>query len=133
MVCCLNSGSNIITRKWVPHTIESCCVFQQANGSFARRWLVKIICFCMKTSFFIFSVTNGKKKEKWSLFQITPLFSHFIHQTMEVIKLVKNLSQGRTIVKAYTTTAREPSIYDGKRRKNLFKRKKMILISKRLV
>ena len=38
-----------------------CCVFQPANGYNACRLLVKIICFCVKTSFFIFFRHKRKK------------------------------------------------------------------------
>ena len=31
-----------------------CCVFQPANGCFECRLLVRIICFCVKTDFFVF-------------------------------------------------------------------------------
>ena len=41
----------------------ACCVFHRGNWCSACHSLVKIICFCMKTSFFkSFSVPNGKKE-----------------------------------------------------------------------
>ena len=42
----------------------NCCVFRPANGCSARRSLVKIICFTVKTSFLSLSITNGRKRNK---------------------------------------------------------------------
>ena len=47
-----------ITKQISP--LINCCVFRPANGCSPRRLLVKII----KTTFFIFFVTNGKKERK---------------------------------------------------------------------
>ena len=44
--------------------VGECCVFRLANGCSACRLMVEIICFCVKTNFLSFSITNGKKKEK---------------------------------------------------------------------
>ena len=46
------------------NVLALCCVFGPANGCSACRLLVEIICFCVKTSFSSFSITNEKNKGK---------------------------------------------------------------------
>ena len=41
-----------------------CCVFRPANRCSTCHSLVEIICFCIETSFFVLSVTNGRKRKK---------------------------------------------------------------------
>ena len=41
-----------------------CCVFWPANRCSIHRLLVKIIWFCVKTSFLYFSITNGRNRNK---------------------------------------------------------------------
>ena len=61
VVFCLKHFYHIIL---VAKLVGGCCVFRPATGCSARHSLVKIICFCIKTSFFTFFVTNGKKERQ---------------------------------------------------------------------
>ena len=45
-----------------------CCVLCPVNGCSACRLLVEIICFCFKTSFLYFSVTNERKRNYFKQF-----------------------------------------------------------------
>ena len=55
-----------------------CCVFWPANGCSTRSLLVKTICFCVKTSFLYFYVSNGKKQNLKSNIKalVDPLLWH---------------------------------------------------------
>ena len=53
--------------------LSKCCLFQPTNRSSAPLSLVKIICFCIKASFFIFFRHKREKRKKidWKVHKIT--------------------------------------------------------------
>ena len=56
-----SKGKGKAKKEWPKLT--DCCVFSSANGCSTRRSLVEIICFCVKTSFFIFFSHKWKKRK----------------------------------------------------------------------